>query len=293
MAGAENGVAALGAQNIALQEKHEAEAKPAHIQSVAANAQNNPNVVGNMLHHEAPIKYYGVDPRDKEVEQKLILNQLATRGVLPQMIGDNRDIAQWVSDKTKVAEADQFVNEILTFYDLTSLAEKREFDRKFPWLKEMKLKRIREVAAMHLRIAELCENSDPSIDDVKYIIDLLHGKAKLPPTLLPAEIHANLEPRGEAAGGPQFYEGMFNPFKFTNPIDTGRKNAVVAALGTNVLGRGFLDRWNRGATHQGPQNLREWTQYFVDQAVAGQANIPFGGFAPGGTNNYGFGGSGF
>jgi hypothetical protein len=266
---AEGPVSGLGAQQIATHEKHEAEAKPASIYQTAAAAQNAQGGLGGMVHHEAPMKIYGVDQRDKEMEVRLGLNQLAGQGLLPQMISDNKDVASWVMEKTKIEEANQFINNILTFYDQTNLAEKREFDRKFPWIKEMKLKRIREVAAMHLRLAELMENSDPSVDDVKYIIDLLQGKAALPPQLLPDQIHNNLRPRGEDASTYPFIEGMFNPFKFTNPIDARNRNVVVQALGTNVLGRGFIERWQQGVTATGPTNLREWTEYFVRKAAQG------------------------
>jgi hypothetical protein len=135
---------------------------------------------------------------------------------------------------------------------------------------------------MHLRLAELMENSDPSLEDVKYIIDLLQGKAELPPQLLPDEIHGALRARGEIAGGPEFIEGMFNPFRFTNPINTANRNRVVQALGTNVLGKGFLDRWRAGETHYGPRNLREWTEYFVNRALGNNPGI--GGM----LNNQGF-----
>jgi hypothetical protein len=271
---AEAGISNLGAQNIATHEKHEAEAKPAFIQRAPETAQNAQTGLGGMLHHEAPIKYYGVDQRDKQIEQMLVLNQLSQRGGLPIMVSDNKEVASWVAEKTKIAEAEQFINNILTFYDQTNLSEKREFDRKFPWLKEMKLKRIREVAAMHLRLAELMENSDPSVDDVKYIIDLLHGKAALPPRLLPDEIHNNLAGRGRMAGSANFFRGMFNPFKFTNPLDTSRRDDIVKALGTNVLGRGFIERWQAGETSRGPTTLKEWTDYFIEQATNGRSAAP-------------------
>lgn len=272
---AENGIAAIGAQQIAVHEKHQAEAMPANVQSIAENAQNQQPNLGQMRHHEAPIKMYGVDENDKRVEQKLILQSLAGPGrPLPTMVSDNNDIAAWVADKTKIEEANQWINELLTFYDQTDLNSKRWFDAKFPFIKQLKLKRIRDVGNMHIRLAELCENADPSPDEVKYIIDLLHGKADLPPALLPDEIHVNLRTRGVPAGSDQFYSGMFNPFKFTNPIDKRQKRAVVEALGTNVLGKGFIERWNQGATHQGPTNLKEWTEYFVNQAVAGRAAVP-------------------
>lgn len=280
---AEGGIAAIGAQNIAFQEKHEAEAKPAYIQEQAKTAQGkNAGMTAELPHHEAPIKYYGVDPRDKQMEQKLILAELAKPGpskaaVLPQMYSDNNDVAQWIQDKIKIAEADQFINELLTFYDLTSLAEKRAFDAKFPWIKQLKLKRMHEVANMHIRLAELCENADPSIEDVKYIIDLLHGKASLPPPILPPVLNAALSDYGLAAGGNEFFAGMFNPFTFTNPLKDKKQKQVIEALGTNVLGKGFEKRWKEGKTHKGPETLKDWTKYFLDQAIAGKpANPPAG-----------------
>lgn len=268
---AEPGVANLGAAQIAAHEKHASEAMPAHVQEIAANAQNqgaglNPATFG---HHEAPMKMYGVDPRDQEIQQKLILNQFAQAGgLLPQMISDNKDIASWVAEKTKIAEAEQWINELLTFYDQTDLNSKRWFDAKFPFIKQMKLKRIREVGNMHIRLAELCENADPSPDEVKYIIDLLHGKAALPPTLLPKEIHDKLPAAGIPADAAHFYQGMFNPFRFTNPIDKKQKDDVIKALGTNVLGKGFIERWNKGHTIAGPQNLKDWTEYFLTRATS-------------------------
>jgi hypothetical protein len=264
---AEPGVSNLGAQQIALHEKHEAEAKPAFVQQTAQDAQNAQQGLGGMLHHESPMKLVGVDQKDKQMEVTLGLNRLARQGLLPFMVSDNKEVASWVAEKAKIEEANQFINSILTFYDQTSLPEKREFDRKFPWIKEMKLKRIREVAQMHLRLAELMENSDPSVEDVKYIIDLLQGKAQLPPQLLPDGIHGALRPRGENAADIPFIRGMFNPFKFTNPIDRANRDVVVEALGTNVLGRGFIDRWRQGYTNAGPTNLADWTEYFVRRAT--------------------------
>lgn len=261
---AEGGIAALGAQNIATQEKHQAEGMPAFVQQQAATAQNAQQGVNPAQpHHEAPIKYYGVDPRDKEIEMKLALNQLAQAGKLPTMISDNKDVASWAMEKAKIAEADQWINELLTFYDQTDLNSKRWFDAKFPFIKQLKLKRIREVGAMHIRLAELAENADPTPEEVKYIIDLLQGKAKLPPPLLPKDMQI---PSNEDAGNTDFIEGMFNPFRFTNPIDTRQKKAVVEALGTNVLGKGFVERWSHGRTHMGPQSAKDWVEYFVGEA---------------------------
>lgn len=262
-------IESLANANMAAQTKYEQANLPATIHAPAADVQNIGVAPGQPRHVEQPIQYNTVDPRDKKFEMVAALNaQAVAQGNVPPMMmqaGVTADeYANWVMDKAKKEELLQFHNQILSMYDLADPNTKRWFDAKFPFLKQLKLKRIREVGQVHIRLAELIENSDPTPEEIQYILHLLEGKAQLPPPILPDGI---VMPDPNADNEQTFYRGLFNPYEFQNTARNDQRDRVVQLLGTNVLGRGFLDRWNavEHRTMAGPQNVADWVGYFTNR----------------------------
>jgi hypothetical protein len=233
-------ISALASADARGTEKHVAASKPAQVQQETLGW--NKDDAG--FYTVNPIQYNQPHPEDELVEAQLAINKANIGGQVYQTPADARKLAEYYKHKKEVLDLTETHHLLLNMYDLSDLNTRRHFDSKFPFIKQLKMKRLREVADMHFRLASILENSNPTMEETKYIIDLALGRAKLPPPLFPERINKAIAKRGNIDLETQygaFQKGLLNPTKMLKPGSKLEQEAVDV-LGTNVFGKGWKER---------------------------------------------------